>query len=389
MIAVIADDLTGAAEIGAVGTRHGLSAEILTLEGEGDSAADLVCIDTDSRSCPPAQAAERAAAAARSLRQQQSDWIYKKVDSVLRGNVIPELEAIQQEIGSTRALLVPANPGLGRTIRNGHYYIHGKPLNETEFAQDPEYPRSSARLLELLPQPQRSTIQLGNCAMPLPQEAIIIGEANAPSDLDQWAQQRGKDVLLAGGSEFFGALLRSAGYTARQPDQQRRIQNRHELFVSGTSSQSARKFIDAEREAGTPIFSLPHQCLSGRLHENSLSSLASEILKVFGENHRTILHVGLPPCAQVETARSLSVQLVRVACAVIGQISLNTVYVDGGATAAELIRQMHWNRLTVLQELGPGVVTLAESHGSGLRLTIKPGSYQWPAWVSRRALETK
>ena len=93
MIGVIADDMTGAAEIGAVGLRHGLRAEVL-LAGEPSSDADLVCLDTDSRSCAPVEAAEHAARAARLLRQQPAGWIYMKTDSVLRGNVTPELEAI-------------------------------------------------------------------------------------------------------------------------------------------------------------------------------------------------------------------------------------------------------------------------------------------------------
>ena len=64
MIGVIADDLTGAAEIGAVGLRHDLRAEIVRT-GEPSGRADVVCMDTDSRSCPADEAGKRAAAAAR------------------------------------------------------------------------------------------------------------------------------------------------------------------------------------------------------------------------------------------------------------------------------------------------------------------------------------
>ena len=86
MLGVIADDLTGAAEIGAVGWRHGLRAEI-TLGGAQDSDADLICVDTDSRSCDPLEAGKRAAKAAGMLQDCGADWIFKKTDSILRGNV--------------------------------------------------------------------------------------------------------------------------------------------------------------------------------------------------------------------------------------------------------------------------------------------------------------
>ncbi len=59
MIGVVADDLTGAAELGAVGLRHGLQAEIV-VEGKPSGEANLVCIDTNSRSCDPREAGRRA-----------------------------------------------------------------------------------------------------------------------------------------------------------------------------------------------------------------------------------------------------------------------------------------------------------------------------------------
>src|SRR5262245_30218686 len=75
MIGVISDDLTGAAELGAVGLRNGLAAEIVAA-GEPSGQADLVCMDTSSRSCPPEEAARRVAAAARTLNGAGAKWIY-------------------------------------------------------------------------------------------------------------------------------------------------------------------------------------------------------------------------------------------------------------------------------------------------------------------------
>src|SRR5262249_52507266 len=110
----------------------------------------LVCLDTDSRSCSANEAAARVTRAADQLRAAGAEWIYKKVDSVLRGNVLAEIEAIRVRCESARVLLAPANPSLGRTIRNGRYFIRGIPLDETDFRLDPEYPRASSLVGELL-----------------------------------------------------------------------------------------------------------------------------------------------------------------------------------------------------------------------------------------------
>src|SRR3954471_8394078 len=125
MIGVIADDLTGAAEIGAVGLRHGLRTEII-VTGKPSGKADLLCVDTHSRSLSAREASQRVAKATRQLSAAGVQWIYKKTDSVLRGQVTAEIETILKELEFQRALFLPANPSLGRTIRDGKYFFQGK-----------------------------------------------------------------------------------------------------------------------------------------------------------------------------------------------------------------------------------------------------------------------
>src|ERR1051325_2475639 len=213
MIGVISDDLTGAAELGAVGLRYGLSAEIAVGGGTGGKA-ELVCMDTSSRSCSPEEAAKRTAAAAQSLKAGGAAWIYKKVDSVLRGHVVAEVEAAMKELGLNLALLVPANPLLGRVIRDGRYYVRGKPIHETEFAQDPEYPRESASVKELLGAPGSYRVQLLKWPAAIPESGIAVGEEGAALDLQRWAASHNARTLAAGGAEFFASLLAAGGCKA-------------------------------------------------------------------------------------------------------------------------------------------------------------------------------
>src|ERR1017187_5182059 len=173
MIGVIADDLTGAAELGAVGLRHGLRAEIVR-SGKPGGAADLVCVDTDSRSCPPAEAAKRAAAAAKLLHRAGAKWIYKKVDSVLRGNVTAEGEAVMMQLDFNRELLLPPNPSLGPIFRDVHYFVHGQPLHRTEFAKVPEYPRHSAQVLRLVAAPEHFLLRLANRETSGPEKTLLL-----------------------------------------------------------------------------------------------------------------------------------------------------------------------------------------------------------------------
>jgi uncharacterized protein YgbK (DUF1537 family) len=378
MIGVIADDLTGAAEIGAVGLRHGLRAEVI-LAGAPGGDADLICVDTDSRSCDAREAGQRASNAARMLKNCGAEWIYKKTDSVLRGNVTPEIEAIVKQLGVSGALLVPANPSLGRTVVNGRYFVRGQLIHQTEFARDPKHPRLSPNVLELLDPSSVLPISVGKSGGPLPDRGIVIGEVASAEDVLGWATRRNERWLMAGGAEFFGALLKPAA-----PPPPISLAPGKELFVCGSASEAARMFVASQAQLGVPVFALPVKLAAvGTLDATEVSALVARVVAALQVESRVILHVGLPRVSDLSRAEMLATHLVRVAEAVLRNANVGRVFAEGGATAVALARVMGWHRLAVKSELAPGVVTLSVIGGAAELLSIKPGSYAWPAAIVR------
>ena len=215
MIGVIADDISGAAEIAGVGLRLGLRAEVL-LKGRPSGEADLVCVDTDSRNCTASEAARRAAAAAKLLRRAGAKWIYKKVDSVLRGQVAAEIQAVRRKFKLKSILLHPANPSLGRTIKDGKYFIHGRLIHQTEFARDPAHPRRTADVAKLLSRTPTFPIQVCKPGAPRAETGVIICESTSARDVKSWVRKTHPEMLLAGGAEFFAALLAARLASANQ-----------------------------------------------------------------------------------------------------------------------------------------------------------------------------
>lgn len=383
MIGVIADDLTGAAELGAVGLRLGLRAEILR-GNRPDGGAELVCVDTDSRSCAPAEAAKRAAAAARLLRSAGASWIYKKVDSVLRGNVTAEVEAVMEQLGLNRALVLPANPSLGRVIRNGEYFIKGRPIHRTEFARDAEYPRRTSQVLRMLEAPRHFMLRLANDGMTVPENTLLVAQADSPEKVHSWAQTREDSLLMVGGSEFFGALLAQELHRAAPPvAPEFEFGEDRQLFVCGTASKAGQHLVRAARRARVPVFTLPRELMWGEdFSEGAYEAISQRVVQAFVTDRRVVLTVGLPHVHNVQAARRLSENLVHIAESVLKQVPVKYVFAEGGATSAELVRRMKWSRLEVRREWAPGVATLAVADQNPLWLTIKPGSYSWPeAWT--------
>jgi len=152
-LAMIADDLSSATDCGAQVVRSGLSV-VVPLGGYSlpiqRRAAQVISVDTDSRSL----SADRAYAKVRTAAQQlvAEGWtdFYKSVDSTLRGNLGAEIEAVLDIVKADCAVIAPAFPKYGRTTVDGVQYLHGRPLHETEFGTDPTAPVRDADIARRL-----------------------------------------------------------------------------------------------------------------------------------------------------------------------------------------------------------------------------------------------
>ncbi|MCJ7739680.1 MAG: four-carbon acid sugar kinase family protein, partial [Anaerolineae bacterium] len=264
MIVVIADDLTGAAELAGVGWRHGLESEVQRVLAL-DSEAELVVADADTRLLPVGAAARRVAALAGACRGRSIDRVFMKVDSILRGHVVAEMTALMEGLGRTRGLLLPANPGLGRTIVRGRYFVNGVPLDKTEFARDPAYPVRSADVLDLLGPGRLFPVTSGGCGNGLPERGIVIGDAATSCDVETWAASLDASVVPAGAAEFFASFLLTCGY---RPGVSAGVgfvptSAGSSLFLSGSSSSASHEFCIACDSWRIPVVRMPVQLFDG------------------------------------------------------------------------------------------------------------------------------
>ncbi len=133
MIAVIADDFTGAAELAGISLRYGLKVSLFTRDVK-DTGADVLIVSSDSRSMNKEEALQETERILTALIELNPTLIYKKTDSVMRGYVVDELKLQQDLQGLKKIFYLPANPSLNRIIQNGKYYVGGQPIAETDFA---------------------------------------------------------------------------------------------------------------------------------------------------------------------------------------------------------------------------------------------------------------
>lgn len=144
---VVADDLTGANDTGHQFAAAGYETRVLHAPSNDPPPADVLVVNTDSRTASPEAAAEAVRDTVEGIDAQRT---YKKVDSTLRGNVGAEVGALLADGATDLALVAPAFPANGRITVNGTHLVEGEPIDEAESVQERENPPWTARLADVL-----------------------------------------------------------------------------------------------------------------------------------------------------------------------------------------------------------------------------------------------
>ncbi len=272
--AVIADDLTGAGDTGVQFIRSAAPIYLAALADLDRTAFRIppagLSVHTDSRALPANQAADRARTAAKKLAPFNPRFIYKKVDSCLRGNIGAEADAILDELDLPVGFLVPAFPGQGRTTVHDLHQVHGRPVAETEMARDPVTPVTESRLSVLMAGQSRYPVgrvdldeytRGSNHTAERISRMIAEGcrhvafDVQTPEHLDAIArlvQTRFPKALMIGSAGLAGAFSAlTAGEKDRTPEWTRPA-GPGILVVAGSTSQLTRDQLDGMIQTYSP-----------------------------------------------------------------------------------------------------------------------------------------
>lgn len=197
-IAIVADDLTGSGDTAVQFVRAGWPTQLSVgraaqaLSDPRARSAEVIAVTTHSR----ALAADEAAAVVHddvaALRAAGVLRMYKKVDSTLRGSFKAEIEAARRAWRDDAiAVVCPAFPATGRTLKDGVLYVDGRPVTETSAATDPVTPVTQSHVPTLLdanhiaPQPDETAAALAERIVRA--GSIVVVDAATTDDMDRLA----------------------------------------------------------------------------------------------------------------------------------------------------------------------------------------------------------
>lgn len=362
MIIVLADDLTGAAELAGMAHAIGLHTRLHT-EPITDHEPDVVVYNTDSRSLPIQQALERIKAFHQVIQSRPGELIFKKTDSVLRGHIAKELQLQMELLKARRIFFLPGNPSLGRVIQNGKYYINGIALGDSVFAKDPEFPRTSSDVQILLegPLPVHSISELSN------EPGILVGDAFNTADVEAWAELTREETFLAGAGDFFQAVLENR-FRCRTPVLKNTAPIAPFIFLAGTSLHAGKEEIWGMSRTDECVIQLTSDHLNGE----GLSELEHQLKDVLTKYNKAIMAFSNKLTGNC-SALYLRSRMTEILRDLVSRIAVLEIFVEGGSTAQALLEG--WDASWMVDAVyGRGVIRLI-SNKQVIRVSMKPGSY--------------
>lgn len=382
MITVIADDITGAAEIAGICLRYGIEVAF-GIDTIPKKSALVTIIATDSRSMTESEAYKTHRQLAESiLKKNKNTILFKKCDSVLRGYVLTELSALLDVTGKESALLQPANPASTRCIHNGTYYIDNKLLENTGFSVDPDFPTPSSLVKNLLLErarrhPKIDKIHTG-IIKKINLDGIFIPDCNTENELIKCIELYNKKSILGGSSAFFEQFLLKNYPKLSEIEQKKYKFSDHYLLLSGSTQPESILFAAKLQNSNCPILVLPDNLLEKEEIDTYLIDWIEQITKIYNENKKVVLRISNQLIEFEGSSKILKTRMSNVVKQLLENTNINEIFIEGGATAYDLLQKLNWKSFSPIAELAPGVVRMQYDLDTIKHITLKPGSYKWP-----------
>ncbi len=347
-VGIVADDLTGAADSSAPFAQRGARCAIQIIDSYEDTVfsnienVDVISISACCRDLPWQNAYSRFATALNALNERNTDLIFWKVDSTLRGHLIEQREMIHKQFPEKTLVICPAFPRRGRKVVGGELIAESIRQNVAEafgLSQNSSHPQ----------------IYHSGCAHQLPVNPgkVIILDAENDEDLDRIAEcivdHPGRYIPIGSAGLSASIARRMWNVTPLLPS----FQQEFTVVCIGSQHPVSRAQADALK-AHPGTFNLPSFFTD------------DDLLKARKSNKRVVVWTS-PEDMLAEMPQLPSIALL------LGSKRVHII-ATGGNTAETLCTQMKVNTLLVVSEIESGIAMTTDVK-SQFHLTMKSGAF--------------
>ena len=409
-IGVVADDITGANDIGIMFSKNGFRSIVVPMEKMSTDICDganVVIVDTDSRFDTPETAAQKVITATKKLMNIGFDMYHNKTCSVFRGNIGAEFDAMQDVLGVSCSMIVLGLPKLGRTTVEGIHYLYGTRLDKSSFVSDPVHPTHEASLQKILAkQSSRNSLVFPAPKLDLPQDeqkilltqmkkdaSYVIFDVRNQKDLQTIARLIADEKNICGSSGIAEEL--PAAWNQQAPQDMHMLHKIEDtngaLVLAGSLTEASRSQINFLLEKDWANYRIePEDLLDSRCKEQVIHRCVSQALSAIRQGRPFLIYTQNDP-VRIKAAKdmakdmglddaafgkSISLVLGAIARTIVDASGCKKIVVAGGDTSKAVSVALDISHMLILQEIEPGVPAMYGYGGFGeMLLAFKSGSF--------------
>ncbi len=410
MIYIIADDLTGATDTGVQLKKKGYNTLVFIAEklhtinnlDKKNKNVDVFVIDSESRDLAKDEAKVRLKELMRGLRIADSDIIYKKVDSTLRGNIGVEIEEIMKKFNRDICIFAPSYPPNRRVVVGGYLLVQDQPLGMSKYyggeldkeeasyipsllKQDTNFSVGKIDLKEVMRGPENILKRINYLVKD--NKKIIVFDAIEDYHLENIF----KSCLNFAGSVLYAG---SAGLATHFPHitsgskQEKKInpipgnEDLSFLVVIGTRRKIMNTQIDYLKEkADVEVLNVDIQ----KLFNNESKYLdiyfqkARDVLT--GKRHLILKNISVSTSeinglSQRELEITVRDYLGKLSAKIVKDCSINNIIISGGDTSLGFCKAMGINNLEIQAEILPGIpLSKSSINKHKIKIVTKAGGF--------------
>lgn len=413
LLGCVADDITGASDLGLMLTSNGLPTTLFL--GIPDATVEIstqsVVIALKIRTCPADEAVAQATAAAEWLLGRNARQLFYKYcstfDSTSAGNIGPVTDALMSLLDERLTVLLPAFPTNGRTVRDGHLFVGELPLSESSMRDHPLTPMTESFLPTLMDK------QTGNGLTGwISQELVDAGAGRIRSELDARAAAGQRYVSIdtrddndlksiADASAHLRLITGGSGVAAAIPETLRRQKLLHLQFtmtplprlpghaaiLAGSCSQATRAQVAAFESSAAPIIIDPLALHSGAIDKVAIAAAAvaasssGDVLVYSSTDPETLTK------SQASLGIAASASLVEDTLAFVARSlsdsGVRKFVIAGGETSGAVAHALEIDELEFGAEIDPGVPWMISTLPRPTCLAFKSGNFGKPDFFQR------
>jgi 4-hydroxythreonine-4-phosphate dehydrogenase len=373
---IVADDLSGAVETAAtfLPRTSRIDVTLDTRLSDSSESIDVLAFDTNSRELDAVGAARQTATAFSAA--AGSRVVFKKIDSLLRGNVQAELSAAQAI--RPHLVIAPALPSAGRVVRNGIVHVDGQPLHATDAWRAERHPAPASVSIALSDIPTRvlplPLVRSANLAAAI-RETLVAGtvpicDAESDVDLDRIAMATAgiDQLVLVGSAALAAALARNLPIESRTADLLPVQRAQRVLVGIGSAARAIAGQLEALREVDVAVVLVQPNDVCGGNPDRS-ARVAAEVEAAT----QPVVVVAVDPGAAVDAGRSREIARGFATTVARSARAFDGLLLTGGETARAVLDQLGVTQLRPLFEVHHGAVVCAAPDDR--LIATRPGSF--------------